>query len=68
MPFDRRPPAREAALDPGYELRTCWQAFGAHTTRAMTARLAEVLDKVLAQAPLASSEGTSLLYSANARQ
>jgi len=66
MPFDRRPPARVAALDPGYEPRTRWQAFEAYTTRAMTARLAGIFDKVLARHPPVENEGTSLAYSVEA--
>jgi hypothetical protein len=57
-----------AALDQGYEPRTRWQAFEAYTTRAMTARLAEVFDKVLARHSPAESEGTSLAYSVEARR
>jgi hypothetical protein len=56
-----------AALDTGYEPRTRWQAFEAYTTRAMTARLAEVFDKVLARAPLAGDERPSLAYSGDRR-
>ncbi len=56
-----------AALGPGYEPRTRWQAFEAYTTRAMTARLAAVFDKVLARRSPAESEGTSLAYSVEAR-
>ncbi len=57
-----------AALGPGYEPRTRWQAFDAYTTRAMTARLAEVFDKVVARVPLAGDERTSLAYSGEARR
>ena len=57
-----------AALGPGYEPRTRWPAFEAYTTRAMTARLAEVFDKVLARHSAAANEGTSLAYSVEARR
>jgi hypothetical protein len=57
-----------AALPPGHEPRTRWQALEAYTTRAMTARLAQVFDKVLARHSPAGNEGTSLAYSAEARR
>jgi len=56
-----------AALPPGYEPRTHWQALDAYSTRAMTARLAQVFDKVLARHSPAGNEGTSLAYSAQAQ-
>jgi hypothetical protein len=34
------------SLPHGYQPATCWEAFGAYTTRAMTARLAKVFDHV----------------------
>lgn len=57
-----------AALAPGYEPRTRWQALEAFTTRAMTARLACVFDKVLARHSPTGNEGTSLAYSAEAQR
>ena len=57
-----------AALGPKCEPRTCWQAFEAYTTRAMTARLAEVFEKVLARQSAPMSEGTSLAYSAEVQR
>jgi hypothetical protein len=57
-----------AALGPGYEPRTRWPAFEAYTTRAMTARLAEVFDRVVTRVPLAGDESASLAYSGEARR
>jgi len=57
-----------AALSPGYVPRTRWQAFEAYTTRAMTARLADAFDRVLARQFAAESEGTSFAYSGEARR
>jgi len=56
-----------AALPRGQEERAYEQALEAYSTRSMTARLAEVFNKVLAQRSPASTEGTSLAYSAEAR-
>jgi hypothetical protein len=57
-----------AALSPGYVPHTRWQAFEAYTTRAMTARLADVFDRVLARQFAAATEGTSFAYSGEARR
>ena len=57
-----------AALRPGYEPPTRWQAFEAYTTRAMTARLAGVFDRVVARQFAGEREGTLLAYSGDVRQ
>ena len=56
-----------ATLAPGYEPRERQPALEAYTTQAMTARLAEVFDKVLARRSPAGNEGTSLAYSTGAQ-
>lgn len=50
-------------LPAGFQPATRWQAFEAYTTRAMTARLAEVFDRVVARQASAESGGTLLAYS-----
>lgn len=57
-----------AALRPGSEPATRWAAFEAYTTRAMTARLAGVFDRVLARQFAGEKEGTLLAYSGDVRQ
>jgi len=57
-----------AAFASGKEPSIRWQAFEAYTTRAMTARLADVFDRVLARQFAAQGEGTLLAYSGNARR
>jgi len=57
-----------AALPAAREPRTRWQAVEAYTTRAMTARLAAVFDKVLTRHSPAGKEGTSFAYSAQAQR
>jgi hypothetical protein len=57
-----------AALPVGYQPATRWDAFEAYTTRAMTARLASVFDKVLARASVEACEATALAHSCGAGQ
>jgi len=55
-------------LPAGFRPSTRWAAFERYTTRAMTARLAQVFDKVLARHSSTEDEGTSLAYSSGARE
>ena len=55
-------------LPAGFRPATRWQAFEAYTTRAMTARLAEVFDRVVARHASAESGGTLLAYLGEVRR
>ena len=57
-----------AALASGHEPRLQQQALEAYSTRAMTARLARVFDRVMTRHFPAGNEGTSLAYTAEARR
>jgi len=53
---------------PGFQPAIRWEAFQAYTARAMTARLAEVFDRVVARRAFAKGEGTLLAYSERVRR